>query len=535
MIVPGIDVSGASEISDQGRSWFDFNRRDVRDTVTVLVLTSLVFVGTAAFTAGKFVFDMAGDDRLELLSLAVTLMLCCVVAIGFGCRRLQDLRREIMARRTVEAKADSLANYDQLTSLPNRRLLTAKLDELLQQRQDGSRVAILVADLDGFSPLNDRYGQKDGDCVLIEFARRAAALLPPNVVLARIAGDDFAVLMAGFHSFDEPTRLAKALIKAAGAPFVVGNHRHMLGAGIGIAVAPDNGTQRDELMRRAEVALHWAKADGRSSVRWFKAEMDAHVVRRTQIERELRAAASDAIRVHYQPLVDLGDKQIVGFEALARWTDPVLGPIPPTMFIPVAEECGLINELGDQLLRAACRDAVTWPVPVTLAFNISPLQLRDAALGLRILAILGETGLDPRRLEIEVTETAIVENIEVARQTIDQLRQAGVRIALDDFGTGYATLSQLLALHLDKIKIDRSFVDRLGKDKESGIIIRAIIGLATGFGLTTTAEGIEIAEQHAYLRDHGCAEGQGWLFGKAIPASEVPALLKANTGMAAVA
>jgi EAL domain-containing protein (putative c-di-GMP-specific phosphodiesterase class I) len=213
----------------------------------------------------------------------------------------------------------------------------------------------------------------------------------------------------------------------------------------------------------------------------------------------------------------------------------VLGPIPPDMFIPVAEECGLINKLGDQLLRAACRDAVTWPAPLTLAFNISPLQLREPTLGLRILAILAETGLDPHRLEIEVTESAIVENLEVARQIIDHLRQAGVRIALDDFGTGYATLSQLLALHLDKIKIDRSFVDRLGKDKESTIIVRAIIGLATGFGLTTTAEGVEDVEQLAYLRQHGCIEGQGFLFGKAIPAGEVPALLEGRLAVAAVA
>ena len=249
------------------------------------------------------------------------------------------------------------------------------------------------------------------------------------------------------------------------------------------------------------------------------------MVRRTQIERELRAAASGAIEVYYQPLVDLGANKIVGFEALARWNDPELGPISPTVFIPVAEECGLINELGDQLLRTACRDAAPWPDDVTLAFNISPLQLREPTLGLRILSILGETGLDPRRLEIEVTESALVDNIEVARRVIDQLRQAGVRIALDDFGTGYATMSQLLTLNLDRIKIDRSFVHRLGKDNESMVIIRAIVGLAGGFGLTTTAEGIEEAEQLACLKANGCAIGQGYLFGKAVPATEIPRLL----------
>jgi diguanylate cyclase (GGDEF)-like protein len=524
-----------SESNDQGGLWFDLGRRDIRDTVTILGLASSVFGATAAFTTIKFAFGFAGDERLQVLWLAIVLMLCCVIAVGFGCRRLHDLRREILARRAAEAQTVVLANYDPLTSLPNRRLFTTALEELLKWRTDGNRVAVLMADLDGFTPLNDRYGQKDGDAVLVEFAQRATKVLPPNAVLARVGGDDFAILITGVQSLDEPTQIARRLINAASAPFLVGNHRAMLGLGVGIAVAPDNGTERDELIRRAEVALHWAKADGRASVRWFKAEMDAHVVRRTQIERELRAAATEAIKVHYQPLVDLADSRIIGFEALARWTDPVLGPIPPDMFIPVAEECGLINKLGDQLLRAACRDAVTWPAPLTLAFNISPLQLREPTLGLRILAILAETGLDPHRLEIEVTESAIVENLEVARQIIDHLRQAGVRIALDDFGTGYATLSQLLALHLDKIKIDRSFVDRLGKDKESTIIVRAIIGLATGFGLTTTAEGVEDVEQLAYLRQHGCIEGQGFLFGKAIPAGEVPALLEGRLAVAAVA
>jgi diguanylate cyclase (GGDEF)-like protein len=510
-------------------------RRDIRDGVTVLFLASTVLAATAAFAAARFAFGVAGDDRAHLITITAALSVCCVIAVAFGFRRLQDLRKEILARRRIEEMAAALAGHDPLTNLPNRQFFTERLDESLRGRTDGCRVGVLVLDLDGFTPLNNRYGQKDGDCVLTEFAERASAVIPPDALLARLGSDDFAVLLTGFNSLDEPNRVAQRLLKAANTPFVIGAHRAVLGAGIGIAVAPDNGTERDDLIRRAEVALNWAKADGRSSVRWFKAEMDALVVRRTQIERELRAAASDAIKVHYQPLVDLRSHKIVGFEALARWTDPVLGPIPPSMFIPVAEECGLISKLGDQLLRTACRDAVRWPQTATLSFNISPLQLRDPTLGLRILAILGETGLDPRRLEIEVTESALVENIEVARHIIDQLRQAGVRIALDDFGTGYATLSQLLALNIDKIKIDRSFVNRLGKDKESIIIVRAIIGLAVGFGLTTTAEGVEDAEQLAYLKQHGCAEGQGYLFGRAVPASEVLPLLNTDPVTAASA
>jgi EAL domain-containing protein (putative c-di-GMP-specific phosphodiesterase class I) len=254
--------------------------------------------------------------------------------------------------------------------------------------------------------------------------------------------------------------------------------------------------------------------------------MDAHVERRIQIERELRCAiASDSIVPHYQPLVSLDGNRVIGFEALARWESKNLGYIPPDVFIPIAEEARLINSLSARLLRRACLDASVWPDTFVLAFNVSPVQLRDPTLGLRILLILGQTGFSPRRLEIEITESALVENIEVARTVIDELRKAGVRIALDDFGTGYATLSQLLSFHLDKIKIDRSFVSRLDKSEDGRVIVRAVLGLAKGFGLTTTAEGVEQPEQLAYLKANGCTEGQGYLFSKAVPAADIPALL----------
>ncbi len=256
--------------------------------------------------------------------------------------------------------------------------------------------------------------------------------------------------------------------------------------------------------------------------------MDAHVERRVLIEHEMRLALEqgDIIVPHYQPIVSLDGNGIIGFEALARWQHPVLGALPPSVFIPIAEESGMIGALADDLLRQACKDARHWPKQMTLSFNISPIQLRDRGLGLRILAILGETGFDTRQLELEITESALVDHSGIGQTVINDLRAAGVRIALDDFGTGYATLSQLLALHVDKLKIDRSFVDRLGKDNESSVIVRAIIGLAKGFGLTTTAEGIEDRGQLAYLKENGCVEGQGYLFSKALPAKEIPALLE---------
>jgi predicted signal transduction protein with EAL and GGDEF domain len=342
-----------------------------------------------------------------------------------------------------------------------------------------------------------------------------------------VGGDEFAVILPNIASLDEPAGLARRIVGAIADPFMVGSNATRLGIGIGIAVAPDNGREHDQIVRRADLALYGAKAIGQSTIRFFEPEMDAHVARRIRIEQELRnAVAAKAIVPYYQPLVSLAGNRIIGFEALARWQSKESGDIPPEEFIPIAEECGVIGELGDQLLRHACLDARTWRADIKLAFNISTVQLRDPLLGLRILSILGETGFDPRRLEIEITETALVENLEMAQRVIDQLRQSGIRIALDDFGTGYATLAQLQTLHLDSIKIDRRFVERIVKDKESLVIVRAILGLANGFGLTTTAEGIEDDEQRACLQANGCLEGQGYLFSEAVPASNIPALLR---------
>jgi len=254
--------------------------------------------------------------------------------------------------------------------------------------------------------------------------------------------------------------------------------------------------------------------------------MNERVETRAWIERGLRAALpANSITPAYQPLVTLKDSVITGFEVLARWESPDFGMVPPDIFIPIAEETGLIKELGDRLLRQACRDAAAWPSNLVLAFNISPRQLQDSTLGLRILAILAEAGFSPHRLEVEITETALVGEVEIARKVIGDLRTAGVRIALDDFGTGYATLSQLVALRFDKIKIDRSFIGRIGKDGDSTVIVRAIIGLVQGLGLIATAEGIEEPAQCDALRGYGCDQGQGYLFSKAMPAREVPRLL----------
>jgi diguanylate cyclase (GGDEF)-like protein len=430
------------------------------------------------------------------------------------------------ARRSAELEAQKLARHDPLTGLPNRRFFVEMLGETLRNTTVDSRTAVLMLDLDGFKLINDAYGHAIGDQTLIAFAQRISAIMRAGAVFIRIGGDEFAVIVPNIKSLDDLTALARRIVATVAEPFLIGQISTSVGVGVGIAIAPSDGMNSELLVQRADRALYRAKAEGRSLIHFFEPDMDAHVERRVAIENELRAAvAAKLIVPYYQPVVALEGRRAVAFEALARWKSNKFGWVPPDLFITVAEEIGIISQLGDQLLRQACLDACAWPPELTLAFNISAVQLRDPAFGLRVLAILAETGFSPRRLELEITETALVDNMKIAQAVTDQLRQAGVRIALDDFGTGYATLSQLLSFKFDRIKIDRSFVDRLGKDKESTTIVRAVLGLANGFNLETTAEGIENNEQLASLAADGCLEGQGYLFSKAVPANEVANVL----------
>jgi diguanylate cyclase (GGDEF)-like protein len=510
-----------------GMRGLDWRRRDVSDAIVIIGLLTLLYVVADIYALSpklfRFALDHADWDLDDAIFVATTLSVALLVYVN---RRRRDLAREIKARLAAESESHRLARHDPLTGLPNRRFFAEKLEEALRHAAvENERTAVLMLDLDGFKAINDMHGHSVGDEALIEFATRVALVMRSGTFMARIGGDEFAIVMTKI-GLDDPARLAHRVVVALAKPLLVGGVSVTLGVGVGISVAPDDGSSQADVLRRADLALYRAKAEGRSLVRFFEPEMDKHMERRALVERELReAVAADAVEIHYQPLVSLDGDLIIGFEALARWTSPTLGPMPPMEFITVAEECGLIVELGDRLLRIACREASRWPADLTLSFNLSPIQLRDPNLGLRVLTILGDTGLDPHRLELEVTESALVSDAEVAQGVIDGLHAAGVRIALDDFGTGYATMSQLLTLRFDKIKIDRSFIDRLGKDPQSDVIVRATIGLAKGLGLATTAEGIETADQLAALRAEGCVQGQGFLFGKGVPATEIPALL----------
>ncbi|MVT69448.1 EAL domain-containing protein [Bradyrhizobium pachyrhizi] len=519
--------------------WFDWRSSATRDFIALfggVVLASILAhvyeLGPRLFQLGRGYADSALDAIVFMMFVAFFLSVALTI---FSVRRYRDLARETKARTIAEAEARDLARHDPLTGLPNRRLFDEKLDACLGLAGDTHQVAVLMLGLRGFKRIKDAHGHAAGDKALCEFANRLADVLRTDGVLARIGGDEFGIVMPDITSLEDPTNLARRIVASAGGTFAIETGSAELGVGIGIAIAPIDGVNLNELVRGAERALYRAQGDGRSCVRFFEPEMDMHVERRIEIERELRSAiTADIIEPHYQPFVSLKSNCIIGFEALARWENRTFGHIPPDLFIPIAEETGLINALGNQLLRRACFDANTWPEMFTLAFNISPIQLRDPALGQRILSILGQTGFSPSRLEIEITESAFVEKTGVAKTVMDELRQAGVRIALDDFGTGYATLSQLLSFRLDKIKIDRSFVSHLDDSTDSQVIVRAILGIANGFGLTATAEGVEDAGQLAYLVANGCAEGQGSLFSDAVPAAGIPALLSREPGRTAV-
>jgi len=507
-------------------------RRATQDIIVISILGFMIFIAEYFSHSAEHLFQFALDYKEWEIDNVFFVVI--VMSFGFGIfsyRRVKELSVEIEARRSAEGLAEKLARHDPLTGLPNRRFFVEKLDEVLLTTTVDSQTAVLMLDLDGFKSINDAYGHAAGDELLVEFAQRVSATMRAGAVFIRVGGDEFAVIVPKIESLDGPTALARRITAAVAEPFLLGQISASVGVGIGMALAPSDGMDPEILVQRADRALYRAKAEGRSCIRFFEPDMDAHVERRVAIERELRAAVAAQIIVpYYQPVVAFEGRRVVGFEALARWKSDKFGWIAPDVFIGVAEEIGIISVLGDQLLRQACLDASAWPVDLTLAFNISGIQLRDPTVGLRILAILAETGFNPRRLELEITETALVDNIKVAQVVTDQLRQAGIRIVLDDFGTGYATLSQLLSLRLDRIKIDRSFVDRLGKDKESMTIVRAVLGLANGFELETTAEGVENDEQVALLKADGCLEGQGYLFSKAVPANEVKSLLENQDG-----
>jgi diguanylate cyclase (GGDEF)-like protein len=457
----------------------------------------------------------------EALALALALLLC-VGLLVLSWRSLLSLRREVALRKEAERRARELALQDSLTGLPNCRQLDHDLKVAIAAppRTEGAH-SVLMLDLNNFKDVNDAYGHAVGDEVLTNVAERLRRAVRDGDLVVRSGGDEFVILARHLTDAEEATSIALRVIEKIEQPITIGSTSHRIEVAIGIALIPQDGKDEMEIMRKADIAMYRAKAEPGSAFRYFEVEMDSRALERVLIERELRAAIRNgAVRADFQPLINLRTRQVVGFEALARWTHPTLGKVPPDRFIPIAESCGLINELSDQLLRQAACVAYQWPQDVTLSFNISPAQLKDPTLGLRVLSILAETGLSPHRLEIEITESALVQDLEGAQCILGGLRHAGVRIALDDFGTGYSSLYHLRNFKIDKIKIDRSFIHNMENEPEASKLVCALLGFGHGLGMTVTAEGVEQLAQAASLLEHGCDQAQGYLYGHAMPAAD---------------
>jgi diguanylate cyclase (GGDEF)-like protein len=430
---------------------------------------------------------------------------------------------DITEQRRSEVKIEYMAHHDALTDLANRVLLNERLEQALARRTHGEEmIAIHHLDLDQFKAVNDTFGHPAGDKLLKIVADRLRGLVRETDTIARTGGDEFVIVQAPITDPAQATALAQDIIAQMSEPFDLDGHRAVIGASIGIAIGPGDGLRPDKLLRNADLALYKAKDDGRGTYRFFEAAMDQQMQTRRVMEQDLRRGLpAGEFELYYQPVVNLASNEISGFEALIRWNHPEKGLVSPATFIPLAEEIGFIVPLGEWVIRQACATAAQWPQDLLVAINISAAQFRSPGLLQVIVGALASSGLQPTRLEIEITETVLLHNRETALAVLHQLRALGVRIAMDDFGTGYSSLTYLQCFPFDKIKIDRSFVKDITENAGSLNIVRAVAALAKGMGMTATAEGVETSEQLERIASEGCTEMQGFLFSKPLPAQEI--------------
>jgi diguanylate cyclase (GGDEF)-like protein/PAS domain S-box-containing protein len=434
---------------------------------------------------------------------------------------------DITEWQQAQEQISHMARHDALTNLPNRTLFREQLEKGLRLAKRSDQLAVLCLDLDHFKDINDSLGHPVGDALLKEVARRLGECITENDTVARLGGDEFAIVQ--FCSDCEPSAvalLASHVVEKVAAPYEIAGHQLVIGVSVGISLAPEDGKNPDELLKKADLALYRAKEDGRGTYRFFETGMDARAQARRLLELDLRAALQrEEFQVYYQPIRDVAKDTVVAFEALVRWNHSLRGMISPVNFIPLAEETGLIVPLGDWVLRQACIDAAGWSQEVCVAVNLSPVQFKNPNLVSSVKQALKASRLPPHRLELEITESVLLQNSEATLAVLHELRGFGVRISLDDFGTGYSSLSYLRSFPFDKIKIDRSFVSELATRQDSMAIVRAVTGLGKSLGIVTTAEGVETDAQFDLLRREGCTQAQGYLFSPPRPAAEVEQML----------
>ena len=430
---------------------------------------------------------------------------------------------DISERRRAEAQISFMAHHDALTSLPNRLLFRERMETALARlATSGESLAVLCIDLDHFKDVNDTLGHPAGDALLRAVAGRLRNCIRDSDVVARLGGDEFAILQISGNQPDAAESLAQRIVESLAQTYDVDGHPAVVGASVGVSFATDASASPDILLKCADMALYRAKSDGRGRYRFFQAEMDAELQARKAIELDLREALGrNQFDVFYQPQFDIARGQVSGFEALLRWRHPQRGMVPPDQFIPIAEELQLIGSIGEWVLHKACADATSWPEHVNIAVNLSPMQFYGGDLVETVRDALASAGLAPSRLELEITESALLEHDEHVLAALHRLRSFGVRIALDDFGTGYSSLSYLRSFPFDKIKVDQSFVREIGRRPDCLAIVRSIADLARQLGMTTVAEGVETQEQLVAVRDAGCTEVQGYLLGRPGPRAAV--------------
>lgn len=441
---------------------------------------------------------------------------------------------DVTDRVRADERIVHLAHYDTLTDLPNRVLLRGHLERRIAELAEGQPFAVLYIDVDEFKAVNDSLGHEVGDEMLRQVANRLRSCVTAKDLVARLGGDEFTIVKGGSCDRAELTALAEQILLALREPVSCKGQEVVADASIGIAIAPDHGSKLDDLLKRADLAMYAAKSQGRRTFRFFLPEYDAKARQRRQLEFDLRQAlARGEFEVYYQPLVDLAANSVTGCEALLRWRHPERGMVSPAEFIPVAEETGLISDIGEWVLKQACTEAASWPGQIRVAVNVSPVQFLSKTLALKVAEALSEAGLAPGRLELEITETVLIRDDQEALAILQQLRELGVRIALDDFGTGYSSLSYLHRFPFDKIKIDRSFISDIGKPEGSSPIVQAVVAMAAARHMATTAEGVETTEQRDILRQLGCSQMQGYLYSPAVPAFRLKQLISTEQAFAA--